>query len=463
MALELKQSVKLSQQLVITPQLQLAIKLLQLNQLELEQVVAEQLLENPVLELDETEAEGSAEQADGIEDREMLANLWDYFQPRSSLPRNVFSDDEELPSRTGNLTKAESLADHLIWQMRLSDFTQEECRLGSYIIGNLDDDGYLCSSVAEIAEQAKVEIAEVEGLLAKIQDLDPPGVAARDLRECLLLQVKNLEINNPAVEKIIAGHLKNLEKKDYEAIARELSLKVEEVAAAARVISCLEPKPGRPFSRVIAAEIVPDVFIYKDGAGYRIRLNDDGTPKLSINSIYKLQSSRNESSCSPEDRRYLRQKVKEVEGLIKSIDHRQRTIYKVVQSIIKFQRGFLDQGIEYLRPLIIRDVAEDIDMHESTVSRVTSNKYAQTPRGLFELKSFFSSGLKGTEGEDVASGSVKEKIKDLIANEDGGRPYSDQELVRLLKERKIKVARRTVTKYRESMGILSSVRRKRLF
>ncbi|MEE8449179.1 MAG: RNA polymerase factor sigma-54 [Thermodesulfobacteriota bacterium] len=456
MALELKQSVKLSQQLVITPQLQLAIKLLQLSQLELQQEMEQQLLENPVLELDADPPEGSEEQ-------ELRAQLWDYFQPRSSLPRNVFTDDEELPSRTGNLTKAESLTDHLIWQMRLSDFNEGECRLGSYIIGNLDDNGYLCSNLAELADQAKVDEADVEGVLAKVQEFDPPGVAARDLRECLLLQVKGLGVNEPALEKIIACHLRNLEKKDYEAIARELSLSVEEVAAAAKVISYLEPKPGRPFSRVVAAEIVPDVFIYKDGDDYLIRLNDDGAPKLSISAIYKLQSRWDKSFSSPEDRRYLRQKMKEAEVLIKSIDHRQRTIYKVVESIIKFQRDFLDRGIEFLRPLIIRVVADDIGMHESTVSRVTSNKYAQTPRGLFELKFFFNSGLQGTQGGSVASGSVKEKIRELIANENGKRPYSDQELARLFRERNIKVARRTVTKYRESMGILSSVRRKRLF
>lgn len=491
MSIEMKQSLKQSLQLVMTPQLQQAIKLLQLSQMELVDVVREEMMENPVLEdAAETErererepdAETRAEQqlqgetelpAPELESRETEREVtadgqatseidWDnYLDSYSSAPAmpSYKPSGEELPSLESTLTKKTSLFEHLEWQLKLSQFSEADERVGMLIIGNLDLGGYLKEpTIEELAEEAEVSVEQAEHVLQRIQFFDPVGVAARSLSECLLVQARHLGVDDPILVRIVTDHLGNLEKKNYQAIARDLKEPLEEIYEAAKVIMQFDPRPGREFTTEDPHYITPDVFIHKVGDKYFVVPNDDGLPKLKISSFY-----RSALSGEPQAREYIQDKLRSAQWLIRSIQQRQRTIVKVTESIIKFQRDFFDKGIAYLKPLILRDVAEDIDMHESTISRVTTNKYVHTPQGIFELKFFFNSGIARTDGDEVASEAVKTKIKQIIAQEDPRHPHSDQKIVELLKDQTIDIARRTVAKYREQLGILSSSKRKQVF
>jgi RNA polymerase sigma-54 factor len=373
----------------------------------------------------------------------------------------VIRDDEERPGVEAVATRRPTLQEHLEWQLQLSSFTELERVIASWILGNLDDDGYLRSSVEEVARQAGASEDAVAATLTRIQRLDPPGVAARDLRECLLAQLDTLGVQEGLVRRMVDQYLPQLEKRDLRGIARDLGATLEAVAAAADVVAQLEPRPGRPFGGDEPIYIVPDIYVYKLGDDYHIVMNEDGLPKLRINRLYRdvLAKSR---EVGKETRDYVQDRVRSALWLIKSIHQRQRTIYRVMESIVRYQREFFDKGIAHLRPLNLRDVADDIGMHESTVSRVTTNKYAHTPQGIFELKYFFNSSINRVEGDAIASESVKEKIRQLISRENTRDPLSDQKLAELLKGSNIDIARRTVTKYREAMSILSSTRRRRV-
>jgi RNA polymerase sigma-54 factor len=482
MAIELKQQLKLTQQLVMTPQLQQAIKLLQLSRLELVSTVQQELEENPVLEesFDEDLAEEGAQEeapAEATEvaaasERESASELpeadpvpdmdWATYGEGSAGPGPaVVRDDEERPGIDGVATRRPTLQEHLEWQLQLTSLPDPERHVAGFILGNLDEDGYLRSTLDEIARQAGVTEELATAALAKVQALDPPGVAARDLRECLLLQLDALGLDDPLVRRLVDQHLPQLEKRDLRGIARDLGVALEAVGAAADVIARLEPRPGRPFGGDEPIYIVPDIYLYKVGDDYHIVMNEDGLPKLRINRLYRdvLAKSR---EVGKETRDYVQDRVRSALWLIKSIHQRQRTIYRVMESLVRHQREFFDKGIAYLRPLNLRDVADDIGMHESTVSRVTTNKYAHTPQGIFELKYFFNSSINRVDGDAIASESVKEKIRQLISNEDARRPLSDQRLAEMLMSSNIDIARRTVTKYREAMNILSSTKRRRL-
>ena len=488
MAIEIKQQLRLSQQLVMTPQLQQAIKLLQLSRLELADVVQQELQENPVLEVaDEAEedlprevaadsqepqapsaeAEGTAEVPENREasDAEKIADI-DWQSYAEAYPQTGFQgearEDDERRSLEGSLTRRPTLAEHLEWQLQLSEFSDAERVASRWIIGNLDEDGYLRADLDEIVRRSGVPLAEVESALRKVQLLDPSGVAARDLRECLLLQIEALQIEDPLVRALVSEHLDALQRRDFRGIARALGLSVEEVAVAARVVGRLEPRPGRPFGGDEPIYIVPDIYVYKVGDELHVVLNEDGLPKLKINQLYRDVLTGGAKAVAKDTRDYVQDKVRSAMWLIKSIHQRQRTIYKVMQSIIKHQREFFDRGVQYLRPLNLRDVAEDIGMHESTVSRVTTNKYAHTPQGIFELKFFFNSSINRVDGDAIASESVKEKIRRIISAEDPRRPLSDQRIAEMLRTANIDIARRTVTKYREAMNILSSTKRRRV-
>jgi RNA polymerase sigma-54 factor len=306
-----------------------------------------------------------------------------------------------------------------------------------------------------------VSEAVVASALARIQEFDPTGVGARDLKECLTLQVRALGIDDPIVLRILAEALDPLIKRDFRGVARQLGISVEEVAAAARIVGRLEPRPGRAFGGEDPIYIVPDIFVHKIGDDFHVVLNDDGLPRLRINSLYREVLAR--GSQTPKDTKvYVHEKVRSAMWLIKSIHQRQRTIYRVMQSIIKHQREFFEKGINHLKPLNLRDVADDIEMHESTVSRVTTNKYANTPQGIFELKYFFNSSINRVDGEAIASESVKDRIERLIHSEDPRRPLSDQRIAEMLKVANIDIARRTVTKYREALNLLSSTKRRQV-
>jgi RNA polymerase sigma-54 factor len=482
MALELKQQVKLTQQLVMTPQLQQAIKLLQLSRLELVGLLQKELQENPVLEealegdddgaerreAPETAAEAPSAELPAVEagtepeptDAEKIADVdWQNYidaHPQTGM-REVSSDDR--PSLENTLTRRETLADHLLWQLQLASFPVEEEIVARFIIGNLDDRGYLQSSGEELSRQSGVREETVAAALAKVQEFDPAGVAARDLRECLSIQARVLELEDPLVLRIIDEQLDALVRRDFRSVGRALGVSVEEVAAAAHVIGRLEPRPGRAFGGEEPVYIVPDIYVYRVGEDFHVVLNDDGLPRLRINGLYREVLSKG-NPVSKDTREYVHDKVRSAMWLIKSIHQRQRTIYRVMQSIIKHQREFFERGINFLKPLNLRDIADDIEMHESTVSRVTTNKYAHTPQGIFELKYFFNSSINRVQGDAIASESVKERIRRLITNEDPRRPLSDQRIAEMLKVANIDIARRTVTKYRESMNMLSSTKRR---
>jgi RNA polymerase sigma-54 factor len=348
-------------------------------------------------------------------------------------------------------------------QLSLTHLTDDERTVCSLIIGNLDENGYLRgATIEEIAQDAECDEEFAEEMLEIIQqEFDPTGVGARDLAECLLIQAEQVYKRGDPIFQVIMDHIPNLEKKRYDLIARDLDLTMEQVVDAARRISKLNPRPGRIYSNEEPQYITPDIYIHKVGDEYAAVINDDGVPKLKVSSFYKDALLNGDARDA---KKYVQEKVKNAAWLIQSIYRRQRTILKVTNSIIKFQRDFLDHGIGKLKPLVLRDVADDIGMHESTISRVTTNKYVHTPQGIFELKFFFNSSISKTHGDDIASEAVKTRIKQLIDQEDPKKPYSDSKIVKMLREKhNIDIARRTVAKYREMLGILSSTKRKRLF
>ena len=487
MAFELKQTLKLSQQLVMTPQLQQAIKLLQLSRLEMMDAINQEMEENPLLEevspdeSPETERDCDPEEAvlldreeakqvdrteeltgegDGKEDFDWNNYLEDY---RPASP--IYDRREGEPPSWENVIAAKtSLMDHLMWQLGLSRLTEPEMRVGEQIIGNIDHDGYLRVTLEELAVQEKMDVSLVEDVLSKVQEFDPPGIAARDLKECLLIQAKMLGLSNSLVLSIIQEHLHALEKKDYNRIARKLKVPPPEVVQAVMLITRMDPKPGSVYADEKAQTIIPDVYIFKAGDEYKIILNDDGLPQLRISNYYRdIMAGMDDKFASQNGMRYIREKVRSASWLIKSIQQRQKTIYRVTESIVRFQKEFFDEGINHLKPLVLRDIADDVEMHESTISRVVTNKYMHSPRGVFELKYFFGSSINTNDGNTIASKSVKEEIRKIIAGENHRSPYSDQEIVKTLAVSGVNIARRTIAKYREMMRILPSSRRKKYF
>ena len=478
----LQQNLTLTQQLVMTPQLQQAIKLLQLSRLELVEMIQEEMEQNPALEEVEQESDpGDETNTSGKDDSETNNEVvqeetkevtieekvspdtdWEsYINEYNSTGRvHVEREARESINYEAFTSRKKTLEEHLRWQLMLYGLTTTEEKIGYIIIGNIDIDGYLRSTTEEIAEAGNFELENVEKVLKVLQDFDPSGVCARDIKECLLSQVKYLGIENDIIIRIITNHLKNLENRNIKAIAKDLKIPHDDIRAAVKIIQYLEPKPGRIFSPEESSYITPDIFVYKDENGYKIMLNDDGLPKLQINSFYRNAVAKNKKL--PKDtKNYLNEKMQSASWLIKSIHQRQKTIYLVMESIIKFQKEFFEKGISYLKPLILKNIAEDIEMHESTISRVTTNKYAYTPQGLFELKYFFNSAIKRQSGEgELASESVKEKIKFLIKNEDPKHPLSDEKIATVLEDANVNIARRTVAKYRKMLKILPSNKRK---
>jgi RNA polymerase sigma-54 factor len=477
MALELRQQLKLTQQLIMTPQLQMAIKLLQLSRLELMETIRTELEENPALEEvpDSTSVEHMAEQTDSgsdqapaekevtIEEKLQQDIDWSNYLDEYNTPGRAHfeSEDRDTPRFESFIARKESLNDHLLWQFIMTKPTREEERIASLIIGNLNKDGYLDVSTEEIAETSGSAPEKIEEILSLMQTFDPVGVCARNLRECLLIQANHLGLEDTIVTEIIADHLPNLEKKNYKAICKALKKSMDEVVSAVNVIKSLEPKPGREFSDETPQYINPDIYVYKLENEFVILLNDDGMPKLRVNSFYKNSITRGKKiSGDAED--YIQDKMRSAAWLIKSIHQRQKTIYRVMESILSYQRDFFDQGISHLKPMVLRDVAQDIGMHESTISRVTTNKYAFTPQGIFELKYFFNSSIRRSHGGAIASASVQDKIRQIISNEDPKKPYSDDKIAQLLKKDEIHIARRTVAKYREMLKVLPSNKRKQI-
>lgn len=507
MGMEMKLQFKLSQQLVMTPQLVQAIRLLQLSRLELMDEVRKELDGNPVLADEGTDPKpkelskdlGSAttvaeftpearhdvdgerfERSDvALRDAERRAKEvdWEQFlenrQQQQALP-SYKGGFEELPPIEQNLTKPSNLRDHLLWQLQMSDFVDNERTFALLVIGNLDERGYLDLkggeradgskeadlTIEDLAREAEMNPEDAEEVLAMIQRFDPIGVAARDLAECLRVQAEVLGYDEVELA-IIKDHLHNVERRNFGAIAKALKIPLEEVYEAVQEIQKLESVPARNFAEVDerTIAITPDVYVIKDGDEFVVTDNDKGLQRLYINENLAQKMLKD-----PKAKEFISEKLRSAQWLIRAIEQRRRTIIKVTECIVEKQREFLERGVAYLKPMILRDVAEAVGMHESTISRVTSNKYVHTPQGLFELKYFFNSSIHRVADEDIASESVKQAIKKIISAEDKSNPYSDQAIVKLLEDQDgIKIARRTVAKYREMLGILSSSKRKKMF
>jgi RNA polymerase sigma-54 factor len=478
MAIQQKLHTKLVQKLILTPSLQQAIKLLPMSTLELADLLNQEMVENPLLEEVPTEelqpaeqaqqekAEGdkpTAEKTDQWDDADYEYFFGDYLDDgyRSRTPSEV----KELPPIENTLSSTGSLADHLMWQLSLQTEEEELREIGGAIIGNLDDDGYLVASVEEIAAMGEWPVTDVEKALQHIQTFDPHGVAARDLQECLWLQLKFLGLEGTATEKIVTEHLKLLQNHQVPEIARRLGMTIDDLKEHIEIIRNLDPKPGSRYNPQQSQYVIPDVYVVKVEDQYVAVLNEEGLPQLRISPTYRRLLDKNAGSnqANDETRAYVKDKFRSALWLIKSVDQRQKTIQKVANSIINFQREFLDHGIEYLRPLVLRDVANDIGMHESTVSRVVNNKYMHTPQGVFELKYFFHSGISSSYGDSVSSVTIKQRIRKIIENEDPRKPLSDSKIVSILQKEGLMLARRTIAKYREELKIPTSNQRKVLY
>ena len=477
MAIQQKLQARLAQKLILTPSLQQAIKLLPMSTLELAELLTQEMVENPLLEetpaedttqdaelgqtTDQPEPEKKAdEKTDPWEDQDYEYFFGEYlddgYRPRQ--PQEV----KELPPIENTLSSKGSLADHLTWQLGLQTTDELTRDIGAAIIGNIDDDGYLVASVNEIAALGPWDVGDVEQALAHVQTFDPVGVGARDLQECLLLQLRPLGLEGSPVETIVRDHLRLLQNHKVPELAKALCCEIDELKQHIEVIRHLDPKPGSRYSPAESQYVIPDVYIVKTEDGYKAVLNEDGLPQLRISPVYRRLLDKGGEN-SEETRAYVKDKFRAALWLLKSVDQRQKTILKVGNSIINVQRAFLDHGIEHLRPLVLRDVANDIGMHESTVSRVVNNKYVHTPQGVYELKFFFHSGISSSYGESVSSVTIKQRIRKIIEAEDARRPLSDSKIMNILQKEGLVLARRTIAKYREELRIPTSNQRKVLY
>src|SRR5512134_186237 len=466
-------STRLSQRLILTPSLQQAIKLLPLTTLELAEVLEQEVMENPLLEevpVEETktneelaqeaqEAPVEREKAeDPLKEIEVERFFEDYFDDggdRRGRPTEV----PDVPPIENTLTESPDLYDHLLWQLHMTEADEATLVISEAIVQNLDEDGLLRVSLEDVAGMGPWPMEAVEKALDHVQALDPPGIAARTLTECLRNQLRVLGLENSPADVMVRDHIKQLQSHQYPEISRQMGLTPDEVSHHLEIIRGLSPRPGNRYSSKRSDYILPDVFVVKEGDEYKILLNDDGLPKLRISPTYRRMLDHKEPG-SEETRAYVKEKLRSALWLLKSVDQRQRTIYKVAESIVRHQRAFLDHGISHLRPLVLRDVASDIGMHESTVSRVVANKYMHTPRGVYELRFFFHSGITSSMGEAVSSVTIKDRIKKMIEEEDPSRPLSDSRIAEVLGAEGLPLARRTVAKYREELRLPPSNLRK---
>lgn len=463
-------NIEQTQKLIMTPELRQAITVLQLSSLELAKYIEQQLQENPLLELRDDDAEKAAELVDkgkpekaGEEKKEYDLDWELYFQDSSDLgfTRQERRWEQTEYSYENFLSQAPTLSEHLLSQLFLSNCTNREQSIAEYLIGNLDDKGYIRVSPEEVSARLKASESEVAGVLNLIQSFDPPGVGARNLEECLMIQFNSLGIENKIVKKLIENHLEDLAKGKISRIAHELGATVQDVQKAADMLKTLDPKPGRNFANPNDNRyIIPDIVLEKVEGEYVILVNDVITPRITINSTYRSVLSK-DKSCDMQTRRFVESKLNAAVWLIRSIEQRRLTLYKVADCLVEMQRGFLDNGIKHLKPLNLKNVAERVGLHESTVSRATSNKYIQTPQGVFEMKHFFSTGLNNVAGSTTSSECIKKMLQEIIAGEDCRIPLTDQKISETFKEKGIKISRRTVAKYRDELNIPAIGKRKR--
>ncbi len=453
----------------MTPSLLQKIELLTLSRLELSEMLQTELTENPVLEESQQSAEVEAperaqSETAGEEKSDRPDDDFDYdyffgdYLNSTPQPREREFDDDR-PSFDLFLASPSSLTDHLNWQLNLSNLSEELAEIAYFITGNINEDGYLTMSVEEIAEEMDVEPEAVEEAIRIVQSLDPAGIAAKDLADCLMLQLDSLEGDHELAKTIILAHLELVQAKKHKEIARALGTGVEEIEGALEVLRRLSPKPGQKYSSGSPQYIQPDVYISKVNGEYQINMNDDGMPKLSLNRAYRQMLK--DAGTSRETKTFIKEKVRSALELLKSVDQRQQTIYRVCSAIVNRQQEFLDRGLLDLKPMLIKDIAEELGVHSSTISRVVANKYAHTPQGVIELRKFFTVGIESAEGENVSIVQVKDRIRKIIDNESHQRPYSDQQITEMLNREGIQITRRTVAKYRDQMSVPGSRERKR--
>jgi RNA polymerase sigma-54 factor len=475
MAISQKLHTKLVQKLILTPSLQQAIKLLPMSTLELSELLNQEMVENPMLEEVPTEelqpVEATPEKAeekpaekekDTWDDQDYEYFFGDYlddgYRPRT--PTEV----KELPPIENTLSTASSLSDHLLWQLSMQTDDPRLREIGEAIIGNLDDDGYLVATVEELSAMGPWPTEDVENALRLVQSFDPIGIASRDLQECLLLQLRSIDgMAGSTAERIVTEHMRLLQNHQVPELARKLGTSIDDLKQHIELIRHLDPKPGSRYNPSQSQYVIPDVYVVKVEDQYVAVLNEEGLPQLRISPVYRRLLDKSASENTDETRAYVKDKFRSALWLIKSVEQRQKTIHKVATSIINFQKEFLDHGIEYLRPLVLRDVANDIGMHESTVSRVVTNKYMHTPQGVFEMKYFFHSGIASSYGEAVSSVTIKQRIRKIIEQEDPRKPLSDSKIVSILQREGLELARRTIAKYREELKIPTSNQRKVLY
>src|SRR5438552_4797628 len=491
MALEQKLNLRLSQRLVMTPSLQQAIKLLQMSKLELQDVLTQEIVENPLLEEEEetaatettpeAEAETAAAKEAGVEAPPAQADAAEvpaekerdsfdeidfdsYFEDYLDTAYNPrqYEDSEQTPLEN-TLSSTQNLQEYLTWQLSMSGGTPAVREIATFLVGNTDEDGYLRVAREEIRAAGFENEEDIEKALALVRSFDPPGVCAFDLPDCLMIQIRALGIDNPLIEKIVTEHWPEFLNRQFPQLSRALGVGMSELQAVVEIIKNMEPKPGRKYSNERTIYVEPDVAVRKIGDEYVIQLNEDGLPKLRISAAYRRMLRGGNGAIGEEAATYLKDKMRSAVWLIKSLDQRQRTIYKVADSIVRHQRELLDKATEHLRPLVLRDAAHDIGMHEYTVSRVVSNKHIPTPRGLPTMKYFFHSGIDSTQGSEVSSLSIRSKIAKIVSDADAARPHSDARIMQKLRAEGIQIARRTVAKYREELRIPSSSPRKQSF
>jgi len=446
------------QELIMTPKLQQAIELLQLSKLELNNRLEEELLENPVLELVEEETE-EVETADEDEFEDLN---WEEYFVDSSSSYTTYNQDEDEYNYENFISASITLEEHLINQLKLLNLTDQEVVIGEYIIGSLNSDGFLDVSIDELSKELEIEEKKVLTVLNEIQQFDPLGVAANNLKDSLSIQVDNLLLGEKRklIKMIINDHFELLSKNKVKKIAKELKITPQQSQKLIDFIRTLNPRPASQFERQGETKYIePDLLVEKVNSNYVVTMNQSNAPRLRINSYY--QKLLRKFKSDKEAKEYLKEKIDSALWLIKSIEQRRMTIYRIAQVIVELQGEFLEKGLKHLRPLTMQDVADEIDMHESTVSRATTQKYIQTPHGLFELKFFFSSGVKAKGGRSLSSVSIKKIIEEIINNEDVTKPLSDQKIANKLGDLGTKISRRTIAKYRNELGIKSSTKRKR--
>jgi RNA polymerase sigma-54 factor len=480
MAIKISQGLKQSQNLAMTPQLQQAIKLLTLTHLEMTNVIAEEMVENPMLEEAGGEVDVEAPSDNDGEVREATSEDFseaplmkekddfdwdsyaDSFNSNSSTSPNMASgDSDEMPSYENIVSKGMTLAEHLEWQLKMETLSDEDWKLASLIIGNINDDGYLDVNFEELIAETGCDREVAFDILEMIQRLDPVGCGASNLQECLLAQARIAEERSPLLEKIIRDHLEDLQSKNFDKISKALSVSIDQVKQTSLLLQNFHPKPGRLVATPDTHYILPDIYVVEAGGEFVVQVNDEGIPRLKISKLYQEMIKKGAGHKTDEASEFVKDKLRAAEWLIKSIQNRQKTIEKVSKAIVAKQQEFFKKGPKYLKPMVLKDVANEIGMHESTVSRVTTNKYMHTPLGTFELKYFFNTGIGGKDGGvDIASEVLKLKIKAIFDGENPTKPLSDQKVVEILARENLTVARRTVTKYREMLGVAPSSKRK---